>query len=413
MTEAEAPPEPVVGTRRAEIRQLTGVRFLAAIWVVLYHFQFMIFGLVPELRPAGFLFDAGYLAVDLFFVLSGYIIAYQYLAAFPGGRGTPGQYRRFLIKRLARIYPLQFVTLLIAVAVILTGVLLGVAIPYPENFTVWGAVQDLLLIRGWEPFPHQGWNFPAWSLSAEWFAYLLFPAVALLVGAARRLRGRGPGRAPGSGRVGLLLVLAGCLVVEGLGAWLLPSFNGMPHPLVRVVAGFVAGAAIFALGAPRIRPGILAVVGLLALALLLTTAGRIEPDPARAVAALLLAGVVVAGLAGGGGPGIRWLASGPLEYGGRISYGIYMIHGIVLMIFGALLAVLVQKVPQELVLQWPVIARVALLLIPFAVVLGLGALLYHAVERPAQRRIGALAARVGRSRATSLAPLSREPDLGP
>ena len=400
MTEAVAPPGPLVGTRRAEIRQLTGVRFLAAIWVVLYHFQFMIFGLVPELRPAGFLFDAGYLAVDLFFVLSGYIIAYQYLAAFPGGRGTPGQYRRFLIKRLARIYPLQLVTLLIAIAVILTGVLLGVAIPYPENFTVWGAIQDLLLIRGWEPFPHQGWNFPAWSLSAEWFAYLLFPAVALLVGLARRGGdrgrgqdlGRGQGHSPG--RLGLLLVVAGCLALEGLGAWLLPSFNGMPHPLVRVVAGFVAGAAIFALGVPRIRPGILGVVGLLALALLLTTAGRIESDPVRALVALLLAGVVVAGLAGGGGPSIRWLASGPLEYGGRISYGIYMIHGIVLMIFGALLAVLVQKVPQDVVLQWPVIARLGLLLIPFAVVLALGALLYHAVERPAQRRIGALAARV-------------------
>jgi peptidoglycan/LPS O-acetylase OafA/YrhL len=382
MTEAPAPTEHLVGIRRAEIRQLTGVRFLAAIWVVLYHFQSVIFGLVPELRPVGFLFDAGYLAVDLFFVLSGYIIAYQYLAAFPGGRGTPGQYRRFLIKRLARIYPLQFVTLLIAIAVIVTGVLIGVTIPYPESFTVWGAIQDLLLIRGWEPFPHQGWNFPAWSLSAEWFAYLLFPAIALLIGAVRR---RGPGRA------GLLLVLAGCLAVEGLGAWLLPSFNGMPHPLVRVVAGFVAGVAIFAMGTPRVRPGILAVAGLLALALLLTVAGRIEFDPMRAIVALLLAGVVVTGLAGGGGPSIRWLASGPLEYGGRISYGIYMIHGIVLMIFAALIAVLLQTVPQQLVLEWPVIARLGLLLIPFAVVLGLGALLYHGVERPAQRRIGALA----------------------
>ena len=392
MTEAGAPPAPLVGARRAEIRQLTGVRFLAAVWVVLYHFQFMIFGLVPELHPVGFLFDSGYLAVDLFFALSGYIIAYQYLASFPGGRGTPSQYRRFLIKRLARIYPLQFVTLLIAIAVIVTGVLIGVAIPYPQSFTVWGAIQDLLLIRGWEPSPQQGWNFPAWSLSAEWFAYLLFPAVALLVGVARRMHGRG--RARGDVRIGLLLVLAGCLALEGVGAWLLPSFNGMPHPLVRVVAGFVAGAAIFALGAPRIRPGILAVVGLLALALLITTAGRIELDPARAVVALLLAGVVVAGLAGGEGPTIRWLASGPLEYGGRISYGIYMIHGIVLMGVGALLATLVQSVPQDVVLHWPVIARVGLLLVPFAVVFGLGALLYHAVERPAQRRIGALAARV-------------------
>ena len=370
------------GGARAEIRQLTGVRFLAAIWVVLYHFQFMIFGLMPELHAVGFLFDSGYLAVDLFFVLSGYIISYQYLVAFPGGHGP---YRRFLIKRLARIYPLQFVTLLLAILVILTGVLLGFVIPFPENFTVWGAVQDLLLVRGWEPFPHQGWNFPSWSLSAEWFAYLLFPLVAILVGALRRRR------------VGLLLVLAGCLTLEAVGTWLLPSFNGMPHPLIRVLAGFVAGAAIFAIGPLRIRGrtpgGALGIAGLVGFALLVVAVGRIGSDPLRAVLALALAGVVVAGLAAGAGPSIRWLASRPLDYGGRVSYGIYMIHGIVLMIFGALFAVLVQTVPQQIVWQWPLIARVGVLLVPLGTVLVLGALLYHLVERPAQHWIGRIADR--------------------
>ena len=361
---------------RSEIRQLTGVRFIAAIWVVLYHFQFMIFGLVPELHAVGFLFEAGYLAVDLFFVLSGYIIAYQYLSAFPGGRGP---YRRFLIRRLARIYPLQLVSLVLAILVILTGVLLGFVIPSPQNFTVWGAVQDFLLIRGWEPFPHQGWNFPAWSLSAEWFAYLLLPLVALLIGAVRRRR------------PGLFIVLLGCLALEALGAWLLPSYNGMPHPLVRVLAGFLAGAAIFAIGPPRIRGrtpgGVLAISSLVALALLVVGVARISNDPTRAVVSLALAGIVVAGLAGGTGPSIRWLASKPLDYGGRVSYGIYMIHGIVLMSFGALLALLVHAVPHATVLQWPVIVRLAVLLVPLSLVLVLGALLYHLVERPAQRWI--------------------------
>lgn len=373
---------------RPEIRQLTGVRFIAAIWVVLYHFQFMIFGLVPELRGGGFLFDHGYLAVDLFFVLSGYIIAYQYLGTFPRGRGP---YRRFLIKRLARIYPLQLVTLLLAIVVIVTGVLLGVPIPYPENFTVWGGIQDLLLIRGWEPFPHQGWNFPAWSLSVEWFAYLLFPLVALLVGA---VRGRG-----GAGRrLGLVAVLVSCLVLEGVGAWLLPSFNGMPHPLVRVLAGFVAGAALFAIGPVRIRGAVparaLGVIGLVALALLISADGLLTDNPTRAVVTLVVVGVAVTGLANGSGPAIRWLSSRPLDYGGRISYGIYMIHGIVLMVFGALIAALVGPIPRAEVLQWPVIARLGLLAIPLVLVLALGALLYHLVERPAQRLLGGYADRL-------------------
>jgi peptidoglycan/LPS O-acetylase OafA/YrhL len=356
--------------------------------VVLYHFQFLIFGLVPEWHPVATLLGGGYLAVDLFFVLSGYIIAYQYLAAFPRGRGARGQYRQFLIKRLARIYPLQFVTLGLAIAMIVFGVSIGIRIPYPQNFTVWGAVQDLLLIRGWEPFPHQGWNFPAWSLSAEWFAYLLFPAVALLVGI---VRGR---------RWGLMLLVAACLVLEGVGAWLLPSFDGMPHPLVRVVAGFVAGAALFAVGTPRlpprISPRIVGALGFLALVLLLVGADLIESDLVRAVAGLGLSLLVVVGLAGGDGPWIRWLASRPLEYGGRISYGIYMIHGIVLMIAAALIATWVHLLPPQVFLQYPLVLRVAVAIVPLLLVLVLGTALYHLVERPAQRRIAALAARVPR-----------------
>jgi peptidoglycan/LPS O-acetylase OafA/YrhL len=209
--------------------------------------------------------------------------------------------------------------------------------------------------------------------------------VAILVGALRRRR------------VGLLFVLAGCLTLEAVGTWLLPSFNGMPHPLVRVLAGFVAGAAIFAIGPLRIRGripgGSLGIAGLVGFALLVVAVGRIGSDPLRAVVALALAGVVVAGLAGGAGPSIRWLASRPLDYGGRVSYGIYMIHGIVLMIFGALFALLVRTVPQQIVWQWPLIARVGVLLVPLGTVLVLGALLYHLVERPAQQWIGRIADR--------------------
>jgi peptidoglycan/LPS O-acetylase OafA/YrhL len=368
--EAEVTTEPAAA--RADIRQLTGVRFIAAIWVVLYHFQLIIFGLVPELHPVGFLFNAGYLAVDLFFALSGYIIAYQYLGAFPGGRGP---YGRFLVKRLARIYPLQFVTLLLAIATIVVGAAIGIHIPDGSSFTVWGAVQDALLIRGWEPFPSQGWNFPAWSLSAEWFAYLLFPAVALLIGIVRKRRAT------------LIATLAVCLGVEALGAWLLPSFNGMPHPLVRVMAAFVAGAAVHAAGPIRVRGGLLTGLGLVALAGLIAIDGFVQLDAVRAPVALALSVLVVAGLANGSGRLIDWLGSRPLEYGGRISYGIYMIHGILLMIAGALLALLMQHVPHDVWLQWPTILRVGILLVPLAAVVLLGAALYHLVERPAQRWI--------------------------
>jgi len=361
-----------VPLKRAEIRQLTGVRFIAAIWVVLYHFRFMILGLVPELKPIGFLFDGGYLAVDVFFVLSGYIIAYQYLHAFPRGRGD---YGAFLVKRLARIYPLQVVTLGITVGFVLLGTALRVPITPASNFTVWGAVQDVLLIRGWI-VPTQGWNFPAWSLSAEWFAYLLFPVVAIVVAWAVRRRGL------------LLGVAAVCIVAEGLTAFLLPSFDGMPHPLIRVMTAFVLGALIQAATSATGRPA-LAIVGIVVLAALIVGGSFVPTDGLRAAVSLTASAVAVAGLANGSGPVVRVLGSRRLEYGGRISYGIYMFHGILLMVFYVLLGLLSSLVPLTELLTWPMILRIGIVLIPLASVLLAGAGLYHGVERPAQRLLTA------------------------
>ncbi len=148
-----------------------------------FHFAEPFEQLIPELAGASFLHATGYLAVDLFFVLSGFILAYQYLDRFPKARGD---YLGFLVKRLARIYPTQIFTLGMLVAVVAGGSFIGVSISEPQNFTALGAIQDALLIRGWF-VPTQGWNFPSWSLSAEWFAYLLFPVVcATVVAAARR-----------------------------------------------------------------------------------------------------------------------------------------------------------------------------------------------------------------------------------
>ena len=94
---------PRAGGRRDDIRSLTGLRGVAAWWVVLYHFN--------ELLPVSVhgwptaLLGRGYLAVDLFFILSGFIIAYNYLDGFSAF--DPRKYLHFLGVRIARIYPLH------------------------------------------------------------------------------------------------------------------------------------------------------------------------------------------------------------------------------------------------------------------------------------------------------------------
>src|SRR5512135_599191 len=96
-------------TRAKDIPSLTGLRAFAAWWVVFFHCSF----LLPAALPKVYWFARlGYLGVDLFFVLSGFIISYNYwdkLASF-----SVKAYREFLWLRLARLYPVHLFTLLVS-----------------------------------------------------------------------------------------------------------------------------------------------------------------------------------------------------------------------------------------------------------------------------------------------------------
>ncbi|MGY4602848.1 peptidoglycan/LPS O-acetylase OafA/YrhL [Bradyrhizobium sp. USDA 4474] len=115
------------------------------------------------------LFAWQHAAVDLFFCLSGFTLSYVY-------RREHFQFSSYIIARIARIYPLYFVTLIIAGA----GYILPIAIN-PENYPVSAASTDFLLqLSMLNSLPVIGsgvfWNPPAWSISVEWLCYLvLFP----------------------------------------------------------------------------------------------------------------------------------------------------------------------------------------------------------------------------------------------
>ena len=88
----------------AEIRALTGVRGVAALVIVVYHFGK--FRLDPSSRITVWSVPDGYLSFDMFFMLSGFVMGYVYRDAF---LSEPWKnYRTFLIKRIARLYPAYF-----------------------------------------------------------------------------------------------------------------------------------------------------------------------------------------------------------------------------------------------------------------------------------------------------------------
>ena len=215
----------------SEIKSLTGLRGIAALLVAIFHIH----------QPSGddwlsIFFRHGYLAVDLFFVLSGFVMALTYAEMFRNGFSRIA-FRAFLIKRLARIYPLYLFLTLITTTLILIK---GVTSYYGTNFS-FVFVVNLLLMQTW------GLSMPiilaSWSISTELAAYLLFPFI---------VRGCVYGRIAFAVAAGVICVTAlvaisimdSSLVESSAsprnGPLDLTSFDSI-GPIVRCLSGFVLG----------------------------------------------------------------------------------------------------------------------------------------------------------------------------
>ncbi|MEX3630254.1 MAG: acyltransferase [Burkholderia sp.] len=162
-------------SRPESMPALTGLRVLLAIWVITRHVFHVYDG--EAFFPLGHgcvLFDKGYLGGDGFFILSGFILAHNYAGCDVG-------YRQCLAARFARVYPVHLVCLLALLAILLLRpmlkhqVLVGVGM-----HSIPDLLRNLLLLQAWRLRPSASWNDVAWSVSDEWFAYLLFPLFVAL-----------------------------------------------------------------------------------------------------------------------------------------------------------------------------------------------------------------------------------------
>lgn len=159
----------------ARLPALTGVRGVAALWVVAFHLQSNL-GATLGIKLDLPVLRVGYLGVDVFFILSGFILCHVYHDAFR--RYTVREHLHFLLIRLARIYPLHGFALICVVLVVMA--VPGFAERYDAFFFApTGFVLSGLLLQNFWSHPIV-WNGPSWSLSAEWVAYVAFPLPFLL-----------------------------------------------------------------------------------------------------------------------------------------------------------------------------------------------------------------------------------------
>ncbi|WP_165191163.1 acyltransferase family protein [Caulobacter soli] len=343
----------------ANIKPLTALRFFAAFWVVMYHYW-------PNLSVAAppAMIGKGYLGVEAFFTLSGFILCHVYLQGFGGGRFKYGD---FLWNRLARVYPLHLVTLAGVGLMAAVAGLAGIAVD--PNMLAWSALPaNLLLVQAWGFAPVSGWNHPSWSISAEWFAYLSFPAFAW---AAWRLRDR-PRLAVGlalaliAGLYPLFQALAGFSLTEATIRW----------GFLRIVPCFAYGCALHALWRSGLVTGRFSGVGAcLAGAAVLLAVHFGAPDPFI----IITLGALIVMLAALAATGSRFASQAPLVYLGEISYSTYMIC-----IPWKILAV--NAAEKLLKIDGDQLPAYAWLLIVAALV-PLSALSYHIIEKPMRERM--------------------------
>ena len=305
MPETAAPPS-------TAIRAFTGARAVPALAIVLFHYyEANGYRGVPWFDG---LVNKGFLWVEFFFALSGFVLIHAY-GARAGGIFTPRGFGKFLAARVSRIYPVHIAMLLVLLALEIILQATG----WPPNPTRGAAtfVTNLLLIQAWNIHDNFSWNWPAWFVSAEFLLYLLFPFILLLR------------------RAWWLLIPAGA---SGLALLAITSGHGLD---ITYHNGILRGLGAFAIGAgfatlfEQVR----------------AKAYSALPEIAHTIAQLLLLGILLGAFYFGGTPKTQYdtlavlpilafvflLAfdhgliarafwTKPLQTIGEWAFGIYMVH---------------------------------------------------------------------------------------
>lgn len=152
------------------IAALTSLRFFAAMLVVVFHHGQAFFAGAPDLLQN--VIRGGYVGVPFFFILSGFILAYNYV---PQARANKLEARRFWVARFARIYPVYVFSLLLAAPLFLAALSQLRSLEEASGRFALHALASGALVQSWIPLWAFAWNGPAWSLSVEAFFYLTFP----------------------------------------------------------------------------------------------------------------------------------------------------------------------------------------------------------------------------------------------
>ncbi|MEO8370154.1 MAG: acyltransferase [Candidatus Solibacter sp.] len=334
--------------KRRDFPALTGLRFFLALWVILHHLtgpgQKLEATALLLPHPLFMLIRGGYQAVTTFFVLSGFVLTRSYAETVWSRRNT----LRYGLGRVARVYPVYLLSLL------------AVAPFIAEDHTPGKAgylAAHLLLLQAWLGAIPVNWNTPAWSLSCEMFFYAMFPlAVRFIRSATWRT----------------VAIAAAVAIVLTRAMWAVGVSDNI-KPLVHF-SDFMMGitaACAYELLQRRAHPPRgwwLYVPGFLGAAGVLSFPGVLPESIDLNSVLRPMNGLLLIGLALGGGLLARALSSRVIVYLGKSSYAMYILH-----------------VP---ILWWCLRRSMEFPpLLYIAIVIAVSALVYGLFEEPANRKL--------------------------
>lgn len=339
-----------VGAKREYFPSLDGLRGFAALAVMFAHIDMMAGKATGRDEII-----SGQLAVDIFFVMSGFVMSHSYL-------GRPVKWAEFAKARFARIYPLHIATSAALVAMAFVGSLVFAIAPPAQYTSPQEAIEEVMLLSALPGFMPMVWNTPSWSISIEWWMYFtLFPFLAYF------------------GRKANLVAAGFCLIAlyAALGLWLdMIDAERMTRGWVAVArgtVGFSCGWLVWRAWRETMWKLSGAITDACAAVICLAwfIAPVLEISDGWPVFPLIV--FFVFGLCRGEGRVAKALSCGPLVWLGEISYSIYLTHMVVL-------------VPLQYVLR-PLHLQGSL---PVWFILGTGGTLtlstisYHYLEKPAR-----------------------------
>lgn len=315
--------------RAINLPNLTPLRGFAALFVVIFHFNEIFVQFVAQ-EQTMFL-RKGYLMVDLFFIMSGFIMLHVYGESFSISVNIK-KFSAFIKARFSRLYPLHLFTLLTAIILFYSS---SVTVdPITARVCNPNAIiTNLLMLHSCGLHDIFTWNVPSWSISAEWWAYMVFPFLALLVSKNKKV---------GIFVIGLMAIVIYYLIVFVLPRTnaFVPTIPNLIHDLdltfdygyLRGLAGFMMGMLVYIGFQNKMLNRIFSkdILGLCCIIVLIVLMHYGMND----LVYIPLFMVLVLCFSANEGFIAKICSVKVFQYLGDISYSIYMIHTLIIFIAG-------------------------------------------------------------------------------